>query len=666
MEVDRCNFANVLPTILKRIADSDFIAFDLEFSGIPPQRQRDLAGKATLQDRYEDVKAAAETYHVHQFGLTCAEKLHRHNDDMQYSLRAFNFHISPLIAENFGVDRKFSYSSSAVQFLMGYGHRMETPFVQGIPYLSREEEKTVAEQARRKIDRFTIPDIVLRDDDQSAKDLVEIVKRDLQEWINEQHRGDAVYFVGGRDSSSSDLRRPLNRFEKRLVHQTVRGSFADYQTYSRDDYVKVQYKDYQEDMHDRNELHNRILADVSRQTGFRWVAEALCGGNMERLFDCVSRDLPTIQDASTPENRGGYRYKLQELQRACQERPKILVGHNCFMDFAFFYKIFYGSLPDRVEDFQNVIHEMFPLIVDTKYLSTCGKDSRFRGARLAQLDTALSHQKEPLIEQSSIWHERYDDSESAIYHEAGFDSLVTARTFLRLASKLTSASGADDFGKLDQEKRLAKPPLKEEVNAEPTNPEYAEAKPAVAEDSEAFSEHESLSDHEDTPSQQATKNNPFDILTGIPQEENAAISSKGPTLSPIKNVAGVAENPISTSHTGKASLGHSQKPSLNQQDDIKPRDPPIPLFPSSIGSEDDKERGRAFWQQYGNKLRIYGTVEEMCDLANVAAIAEGKEPNKATAGVTAKAKEVSSVTETKAHWLWEWLWSWLPGWKSSR
>ena len=186
MEVDRSNFANLLPTVLKRIAESDFIAFDLEFSGIPPQRQRDVAGKATLQDRYEDVKVAAETYHVHQFGLTCAEKLHRHNDDRQYSLRAFNFHISPLIAENLGVDRKFSYSSSAVQFLMGSGHRMETPFLQGIPYLSREEEKTVAEQAKKKSDRSAIPDIVLRDDDKTARDLVDTVKRDVQAWINEK------------------------------------------------------------------------------------------------------------------------------------------------------------------------------------------------------------------------------------------------------------------------------------------------------------------------------------------------------------------------------------------------------------------------------------------------------------------------------------------------
>ena len=215
-----------------------------------------------------------------------------------------------------------------------------------------------------------------------------------------KHSGDAWFLVGGSDSSSSDLERPLNRFEKRLVHQTVRSSFTDYQTYSRDDYVKVQYKDYQENMHDRNELHNRILGDVARQSGFRWVAEALCGGNMDRLFDCVSRDLPRIHETSTPENRTGYRYKLQGLQRACRERSKILVGHNCFMDLVFFYKIFYGSLPDRVEDFQNVMHEMFPLIVDTKYLSTCGKDGRFRGARLEQLDTALSHQKEPLIGKS--------------------------------------------------------------------------------------------------------------------------------------------------------------------------------------------------------------------------------------------------------------------------
>ena len=97
-----------------------------------------------------------------------------------------------------------------------------------------------------------------------------------------------------------------------------------------------------------------------------------------------------------------------------------------------------------------------------------------------------------------------------------------------------------------------------------------------------------------------------------------------------------------------------------------PADPPIPLFPTSVGTDEDKERGNAFWHQYGNKLRVYGTVEEMCDLGNVPAVPEAKQSDEGAGRTTIKSKDAVAVMETKAGWLAEWLWSWMPGWKGSR
>lgn len=34
MQVDRDNFKEVLPTIIQRIQESDFVAFDCEFTGL--------------------------------------------------------------------------------------------------------------------------------------------------------------------------------------------------------------------------------------------------------------------------------------------------------------------------------------------------------------------------------------------------------------------------------------------------------------------------------------------------------------------------------------------------------------------------------------------------------------------------------------------------------
>ena len=81
MDVNRYAFENQLPLILKAIADSRFVTFDFELSGIPgkqtgqaraPGRSED--GKQTLQERYEETKKAAERYQILQLGLTCVEE----------------------------------------------------------------------------------------------------------------------------------------------------------------------------------------------------------------------------------------------------------------------------------------------------------------------------------------------------------------------------------------------------------------------------------------------------------------------------------------------------------------------------------------------------------------------------------------------------------------
>jgi hypothetical protein len=68
MDISRSRFPLELVNIIQLIADSHFIAFDLEFSGIAGRRKD--RRKPTLQEVYEEVKDAAEQYQVLQVGLT--------------------------------------------------------------------------------------------------------------------------------------------------------------------------------------------------------------------------------------------------------------------------------------------------------------------------------------------------------------------------------------------------------------------------------------------------------------------------------------------------------------------------------------------------------------------------------------------------------------------
>lgn len=80
MDISGHAFQSQLFSILAAISRSHFVSFDLELSGIPSKQSKPKTsgqsedGRQTLQQRYEETKAAAERYHVLQLGLTCVEE----------------------------------------------------------------------------------------------------------------------------------------------------------------------------------------------------------------------------------------------------------------------------------------------------------------------------------------------------------------------------------------------------------------------------------------------------------------------------------------------------------------------------------------------------------------------------------------------------------------
>lgn len=74
MEVSSRQFSSELLKILRLIADSHFVALDLEFSGISSRRAGGGKSRLSLQQVYEDVKEAAKQYQILQVGLTIVEE----------------------------------------------------------------------------------------------------------------------------------------------------------------------------------------------------------------------------------------------------------------------------------------------------------------------------------------------------------------------------------------------------------------------------------------------------------------------------------------------------------------------------------------------------------------------------------------------------------------
>jgi hypothetical protein len=70
MDIDRFNFWQTLPGVLEAISLSDYVAFDLEMTGISGH-PADKALQHTESTAYHAAAEVARTFQILQMGLTC-------------------------------------------------------------------------------------------------------------------------------------------------------------------------------------------------------------------------------------------------------------------------------------------------------------------------------------------------------------------------------------------------------------------------------------------------------------------------------------------------------------------------------------------------------------------------------------------------------------------
>ena len=267
------------------------------------------------------------------------------------------------------------------------------------------------------------------------------VRSEVDGWLK-TGQPSAHSVVIGPLETNGETNPELNRFERRLVHQIVRAEYPNLVSIpnkglvrvsrldpEREEYIKAQRK---------REAHDRII----RQTGFRWIVEALCGNAPDavdvRSFAQTPGGVPGFVDLDMLKSR------FNRAKHMIRNKKTALFGHNLFLDLIYFYRTFIGALPDTVEEFGSLIHKLFPIIVDTKYMATHNCGDINPQSSLEQIAEKLAEQQKPSV----ITHEHYNKyTDTTAFHEAGYDSMLTAEVAVRLSAKLELAGshGQDEL-----------------------------------------------------------------------------------------------------------------------------------------------------------------------------------------------------------------------------
>lgn len=393
MEVDRVSFAPRLLDVLTALSEAQFVSFDLELSGVTTKSPA-YKSKQSLQERYKDVKEAAERYQILQIGLTCA---YEDKGKDKYVLRPYNFNLNPLLQEKLDIERIFSFQSSAVEFLLSHGFQLQQPFLTGVPYLSRDEAVLAKRVAYERLDRTQFEDLHLKAEDVQSLEFVKRVRRDITQWKNTgKPYPDFLNIVPSDLIPDAGVSPELSRFEKRLVHQLVRAEYPELVTISRPQTIKIVRYDEARENELRRKRKQKVREQINKQTGFRWIVEAMTGADLHQLdlrsfaFDPTTGEAKFVDldDLSARFNRAKILLK---------NRHPVLVGHNLFTDLIYFYKCFIGQLPETVEGFQQNVHGLFPVIIDTKYMATHNCGDINPASSLEQIEERLRTRVSPAI-----------------------------------------------------------------------------------------------------------------------------------------------------------------------------------------------------------------------------------------------------------------------------
>uniref|UniRef100_A0A672UDJ6 PARN like ribonuclease domain containing exonuclease 1 n=1 Tax=Strigops habroptila TaxID=2489341 RepID=A0A672UDJ6_STRHB len=220
-----------------------------------------------------------------------------------YVVHSYNFFLFP---STWGVmDVEFTLSASSIQFLSHYGFDYNKFLKDGIPYMNEAQEKILHQhllEGSRKVS--------------SALDR-DVLKKAIDE---------VTCWVAAAEEEETMILQDLSGYQMLEVQLVLRQALQNVWTHGCSFQVMVKKV---------NPERRRLLENSP--------------------YDCCQKELILL-------SARGFTNLFQILVQA----KKPLVGHNMLLDLMHLHDKFYKPLPESYEEFKKNIHNLFPVLIDTK------------------------------------------------------------------------------------------------------------------------------------------------------------------------------------------------------------------------------------------------------------------------------------------------------------
>ncbi|KAL4185730.1 hypothetical protein AMTRI_Chr10g232160 [Amborella trichopoda] len=439
-KVTRNNFTSSFEELRHHVREADFVALDLEMSGITsaPWRESFEFDHSTI--RYLKIKDSAEKFAVVQFGV-CPFRY----DNSTKTLIAYphSFYIFP--RKELPIDFpscEFLCQTTSIEFLARHQFDFNACIHEGISYLSRAQEAEALHQlGLADVDHLPYSECNPKETREmplvSFGDILftERMKIKLSEWRDSLLRNQNCDYHFEENSSNCKLQfrtdffkmRPslllsgFSSHQLRLIQQVIRKHFDDLA------FIRI---------NDENSLsQNRIVYTDWKD-------------DRAKLMEEVRKDMQKVTKSKV-DAAVGFRHVIDLLS----SEGKVIVGHNCLLDIAHVHSKFLGPLPSTLAEFASSIHKLLPYIIDTKRLliselaiqrlmkktgtSLSSAFSFLCSQMVSSSDTSSSNSR-PFFKVEVLTDEESSSNQSnpGAKHEAGYDAFMTGCVFAQICHLL--------------------------------------------------------------------------------------------------------------------------------------------------------------------------------------------------------------------------------------
>ncbi|KAM6405481.1 poly(A)-specific ribonuclease PNLDC1 isoform 1-T1 [Pluvialis apricaria] len=302
MEVGAAAFERRLPRLRSRVRRAAFLALDMEFTGLHSTDPQ--SNQPSLFDSPAERYRKAR-HSVQRFAVAqLGLAIFSNENSNKYVVHSYNFFLFP---STLGVtDVEFTLSASSTHFLSHYGFDYRKFLEDGIPYMNEVQEQILSQHLLAGSSEVS-----------SALDR-DVLKKAIDEVTS---------WIAAAEEESSMILQDLSGYQMFEVQLVLRKALQNVWTQPLGD-KKVMVKKV-------SRQHRQLLENSP--------------------YDYCRKELVLL-------SARGFTNLFQTLVKA----KKPLVGHNMLMDLMHLHDKFYKPLPESYEEFKRNIHNLFPVLIDTK------------------------------------------------------------------------------------------------------------------------------------------------------------------------------------------------------------------------------------------------------------------------------------------------------------